>query len=92
MIYYKLKNKNTILYAKNNIFEHFKNIYTFIENELLTQKELEKILKNYKIFNYEEKTSKKLFFEKNEIINELFEKKEINKNKTYFCFGVRFEN
>lgn len=92
MLYYKLKaNTNITIYAKNEIFDYFKQIYTFIKGELITKKELEKILKNYKIFNYEEKTSKKLYFDNEEIKNELFEKKEISKNKTYFIFGVRKE-
>lgn len=90
MLYYKLKtNTNIELYAKNEVFDYFKKIYTFIQNELITENELKKILKNYKIFNYEEKTSKKLYFDIEEIKNELFEKKEISKNKTYFVFGVR---
>lgn len=95
MIYYKVKSKKEVvyLYAKNNIFEYFKNIKILIYKELYTKKELEKILKNFKYYNFQcnEIKKDKLYYTKNEIIDKIFEKKEISKNKTIFVFGIRKE-
>ena len=95
MIYYKVKSKKEViyLYAKNSIFEYFKNIKILIYKELYTQKELKKILKNFKYYNFQcnEIKKDKLYYTKKEIIDKIFEKKEISKNKTIFIFGIRKE-
>lgn len=72
MIYYKVKKDyDNFVYSKNNDF--------FIENELYTEKEIEKI-KNKFIKKYPRSQS---FYD-------IFDIVEINKNKTYFFFGARF--
>lgn len=55
-----------------------KSLFCLVKDELYTQKEFEKLKEKYYLSK--------------EIIKDLFEKIEINKNKTFFCFGARFSN
>lgn len=95
MIYYKLKgNKNIEIYGKKENSNYMEQILIFIKNELLTKKELEKIIKKYNFLNYKTEDGKftsKVFMNKNDFVKELFNIKEINKNKTYIIFGARKE-
>lgn len=92
----KSKKENIRLYGKDNIFKYFNLLDDFlVANELVTKKELDKMLKSskYSIFNFEcdEIVKNKLYYTKNELIEALFDKVEINKNRTYIAFGARFE-
>ena len=98
MEYLKIKSKkeNIKLYGKDNIFTYFNLLDNFlIANELVTRKELDKMLKSskYTIFNFEcdELVKNKLYYTKDELIEALFDKVEIKKNNTYIAFGARFE-
>lgn len=95
MIYYKLKgNKNIEIYGKKENSNYMEQISIFIKNELLTKKELEKIIKKYNFLNYKTEDGNfisKVYMDKNDFIKELFNIKEINKNKTYLFFGARKE-
>lgn len=71
MIYYKAKEQKTFTNNK-------KYFYTTIKNELLTEKEHDKILKKLKNNKY---------MLVNFVLN--FDTIELPKNKTVICFGVR---
>lgn len=94
MIYYKVKSKNDNieLYAKNEFYNYFKKINFVISGELITKKELEKILKDYNFYNFQcnELAKKQYYYTKKELIKNIFDIVEINKNKTYIAFGARF--
>lgn len=71
MIYYQAKEQKTFTNNK-------KYFYTAIKNELLTEKEHNKILKKLKNNKY---------MLKDFVLN--FDIIELQKNKTVICFGVR---
>lgn len=73
MLYYKVKKD---FYCSNNP-GMYRQQYAFIENELLTISELNRLFRE----DYLEK-----------IIDKKFTVVNINKNNTYTMFGCRFEN
>lgn len=102
MKYLKVKN----FFNNKNVINKFENariygaisttpynyIDFFVKNELITQKELTKILKNNNIFSLEYCGYSISGLTKEELIKNLFDIVEVNKNNTYCIFGSRFES
>ncbi len=92
MLYYKVKSNIKVYYKTNYGLIY---LYRLIKNELFTKCELNKILKDYKYYNFEnlEKNihieKNKNMYSKNELLNIVCDKVEINKNKTAFVFVIR---
>ena len=97
MIYYKVKSKkeNISVKGKENIFQAYQYLDFFIAGELLTKKEIEKMLKCKKnnVFSFEsnEIEKNKYVYNLDELIETCFDKVNINKNKTVYVFGSRKE-
>lgn len=96
MIYYQVKTKkeNIRIKAKEKWYNDFIFLnYFFVANELVTKKELEKILQKekYNVFSFEcEEIEKKQYsYTFDELINMCFNIVNINKNKTGYFFGAR---